>query len=50
MQMKRINAAKLDQQYSGGKTNDPQIVSGMPNFPAHGETYETIAGKDKKDE
>lgn len=50
MEMKKINAANLDEHYSGGEIKDPQIVSGMPNFPTYGKQFEKTAGPDKKDE
>lgn len=44
MQMKKINAAKLDEQY--GKP-EPQKVTGSSSFPVYKE-YETVAGNKKK--
>lgn len=48
MQMKKINAAKLDEHYAGGKTKAPQEITGGRNYPEYNE-YELSAGK-KKDE
>lgn len=46
MQMKKVNAAKLDVKY--GKAPEaaktPQHVTGSGNFPKYDE-YETVAGK-----
>lgn len=47
MQMKKVNAAKLDAKYSGGKEKEPQLATGSGSFPRYDE-YETVAGKGPK--
>lgn len=42
--MKKINAADLDEKYSGGKVKQEQITTGMTDFPKYDE-YETVVGK-----
>lgn len=47
MQMKKINAAKLEAHYSGGKVKEPQKVTGGGTFPTH-DGYEMVAGAGPK--
>lgn len=46
MQMKKLNAAELDEKYSEGKESDPSlgVITGLKNFPTYDE-YETVVGK-----
>ncbi|XP_031640958.1 NADH dehydrogenase [ubiquinone] 1 alpha subcomplex assembly factor 2 [Contarinia nasturtii] len=44
MQMKKINAAELDNKYLGGEEKPPQITTGLSDFPRYDE-YETVVGK-----
>lgn len=46
MEMKKINAAKLDEHYSGDKIKKPQQITGAGNFPKYDE-YEKAAGRKK---
>lgn len=49
MEMKKINAAKLDEHFSNGKLKETQNISGIKSFPTH-DGYETSPGKDKEKE
>lgn len=45
MQMKKVNAAKLDSIYNAGKEKEPdQQITGAGDFPKY-DIYETVAGK-----
>lgn len=44
--MKKINAAELDNKYSGGKESQLQITTGLSDFPKYDE-YEVVVGKGK---
>lgn len=46
MNLKKINAAKLDEKYSTGKEKEPLKVTGSGTFPTYDE-YETVVGKKK---
>lgn len=46
MQMKKVNAAKLDEHYSDGKVKEAQKVTGGGTFPTYDE-YESTVGVKK---
>lgn len=47
MQMKKVNAAKLDEKYSDGTEKPAQITTGLSDFPKYDE-YERVVGKGVK--
>lgn len=48
MEMKKDNAAKLDEKYNDG-VKTPKVTTGALNFPRY-DDYERVVGKRSKDE